>query len=162
RGRTRAWPAAPSDPCTTRPIPPGSGWTRSRRVSSGSRAQASRRRRTTSSCRARSRRRADRREPRPRRVADVLVRAGAALRPPRLSALGAPPAIVAGIFLLLDPRTRYLRVALIPPALWKPLPVVAALGLPQPGLAMLQTMGSVTAALFVASALGILARVALV
>jgi hypothetical protein len=82
--------------------------------------------------------------------------------PASLVDLGVARVIVAGIFLLLDPRTRYLRVAFIPPPLWKPLPVVAALGLPQPGLAALQWMGSVTTGLLVASALGILARVALV
>src|SRR5262249_44640533 len=53
-------------------------------------------------------------------------------------------------------------VALIPPALWKPLPVVAAFGLPQPSLATLHWMGLLTAALLVAAALGIVARVALV
>src|SRR5579862_3691543 len=104
--------------------------------------------------------------PVPAAAATVVRRIVAAWRafwfaPAPLVDLGVARAIVAGIFLLLDPRTRYLRVAFIPPPLWKPLPLVAALGLPQPGLATLQWMGVVTTALLIAAALGVLARAAL-
>jgi hypothetical protein len=80
--------------------------------------------------------------------------------PASLVDLGVARAVVAGIFLALDPRTRYLRVALVPAAFWRPLAVVAAL--PQPDLATLRLMGHATAALLVAVLVGVWTRVALV
>jgi hypothetical protein len=80
--------------------------------------------------------------------------------PASLVDLGIARLVIAAIFLVLDPRTRYLRVAAIPPALWAPLPIVAAL--PQPDLVLLVWLGRATAVLLVALALGIFTRPALV
>jgi len=82
--------------------------------------------------------------------------------PGSLVDLGVARAIVATIFLELDPRTRYLHAALLPPRLWTPLPVVAALGLSQPSLRLLEWMGPATTALLLAVALGIWTRLAIV
>jgi len=82
--------------------------------------------------------------------------------PAPLTDLGVGRVVLAAILLWLGPTTRYLRVALIAPSLWVPVPLISALGIGQPGLATLRWMGTVTALLLVFAAAGVGTRVALV
>jgi hypothetical protein len=81
--------------------------------------------------------------------------------PASLTQLGIARAIVAAIFLVLEPGTRYLGAALVPAVFWHPERLVALPVLTQPDVATVVWLGRLTTLLLVLALLGIVARPAL-
>ena len=81
--------------------------------------------------------------------------------PASLTDLGVSRIALVAIILYLNGTSRYLRVATVDPALWKPVALLEVLGIAQPSVAVVQWMTWVSDALLVAAGLGVATRPAL-
>jgi hypothetical protein len=81
--------------------------------------------------------------------------------PASLTDLGVSRIALVAIVLYLNGTSRYLRVATVDPALWKPVALLAVLGIGQPSAAVVQWMTWVSDALLLTAALGLVTRPAL-
>ena len=81
--------------------------------------------------------------------------------PASLTAFGVSRIALVGITLYLNRGNRLLRVALVPAALWQPVPLLAALGVGQPDLATVKRFAWLLLGASVAAGLGVFTRTAL-
>jgi hypothetical protein len=100
------------------------------------------------------------------RQSDAVSRIVAAWRrywftPASLTDLGVSRIALVAIILYLNGAGRYLRVAVVDPALWTPVALLQVLGIGQPTPAAIQSMTWVSNVLLVAAGVGLLARPAL-
>jgi len=81
--------------------------------------------------------------------------------PASLTDLGVSRIVLVAIILYLNGPGRYVRVAVVDPALWSPVPLLQVLGIGQPTVTAIQWMSLASNMLLVCAALGLLARPAL-
>lgn len=81
--------------------------------------------------------------------------------PASLTDLGVSRIVLAAVVLYLNGVDRYVRVAVVDPALWSPVPLLRVLGIGQPSVAAIHWMTLTANTLLVCAALGVFARPAL-
>jgi len=81
--------------------------------------------------------------------------------PASLTDLGVSRIVLVAIILYLNGPGRYVRVAVVDPALWSPVPLLQVLGIGQPSVTAIQWMSLASNMLLACAALGLLARPAL-